>query len=106
VLRDTLSSHGDGGIPGASAPSIASCLSESDLIFPVVSVCFFPRSWDPMVEEAALGITIAAPCCSCQEEIYSRRGGVAGQHTFDCYVPMFEQAPPSRRHLDSKNIQK
>jgi hypothetical protein len=35
--------------------------SESDLIFPIVSVCFFPRSWDPMVEEAALGIIIASP---------------------------------------------
>jgi hypothetical protein len=30
---------------------------------------FIPRSWDPVIEEAALGTTVAAPGRSCQEEI-------------------------------------
>jgi hypothetical protein len=32
------------------------CLS----LISVSSVCFTPRSWDPMVEEAALGATVGA----------------------------------------------
>jgi hypothetical protein len=69
VPRGTLSSLGDGGTTGAPTPSIASRFSEPDLILPIVSVCFIPRSWDPVVEEATLGTTITAPGHSCQEEI-------------------------------------
>jgi hypothetical protein len=67
--RDTLSSLGDEGTPDTSAPSIVSRFSDPNPVLPVVSVCFIPRSWDPMVEEAALGTIIAAPDRSCLEEI-------------------------------------
>jgi hypothetical protein len=65
----TLPSFGDGGTFGTPAPSVASRFPEPDLVFPVASVYFIPRLWDPMVEEAALETTIAAPGRSCQEEI-------------------------------------
>jgi hypothetical protein len=67
--RDTFVSLGDGGTPGTPAPSIASRFPKPDLVFPVESVCSIPRLWDPMVEEATLGTTIATPGCSFQEEI-------------------------------------
>jgi hypothetical protein len=69
VSRGTLPSLGDIGTPGAPAPSVASHFFKLDLFLPIVSVCFIPRSLDPMVEEVALGTTIAAPSHSCQEEI-------------------------------------
>jgi hypothetical protein len=69
VPRGTLSSLGDKGTPGTSTPSVVSRFSDPDPVLPVVSVCFIPRSWDPMVEEAALGTIIAAPGRSCLEEI-------------------------------------
>jgi hypothetical protein len=49
VPHDTHPSLGDGGTPGAPALSVASRFSEPDLELPVVSMCFIPRSWDPMV---------------------------------------------------------
>jgi hypothetical protein len=49
----------------SKAPELASSdaisFLKSDLIFPMASVCFIPRSWDPMVEEAALGASIWDP---------------------------------------------
>jgi hypothetical protein len=69
ALRGTLLPHGDRGTPSALAPSVANCFPEADHIFPIASVCFIPRSWDPMIEEAALGTTVVAPGHSCQEEI-------------------------------------
>jgi hypothetical protein len=66
----TFPSLGDGGTSGALAPStfVASDFPELDLIS-VSSVCFTPRSWDPMVEEAALGATVGAPFHSYREEV-------------------------------------
>jgi hypothetical protein len=69
VPRGTLPSLRDGGTPGTPAPSIASRYFEPNLVLPIASVCFIPRLWDPVVEEATLGTTIAAPGHSCQEEI-------------------------------------
>jgi hypothetical protein len=67
--RDTLSSLAGGGNPGTLAPSIASHFLEPDLILPMDSMCSIPCFWDPMIEEAALGTTIAAPGHSFYEEI-------------------------------------
>jgi hypothetical protein len=69
ALRDTLPSLGDGGTPGAPAPSVASCFPKPGLVFPVKSVCSIPRPWDPMVDEVVLGTIIAVPGRSFQEEI-------------------------------------
>jgi hypothetical protein len=64
--RDTLPSLGDEGTP---TPSAANRFPEPDLVFLVASVCFISRSWNPMIEEATLGIIIVALGHSCQEEI-------------------------------------
>jgi hypothetical protein len=70
ALRGTFSSLGDGGTFCALTPTTfaASDFPEPDLIS-VSSVCFTPRSWDPMVEEAALGATVGAPFHTYQEEV-------------------------------------
>jgi hypothetical protein len=58
--RGTLPSPGDvGTFDGqVSAPFVFGGFLEPDLAFPVASVCSIPRSWDPMVEEAAMGAII------------------------------------------------
>jgi hypothetical protein len=67
--RDTLSSLGDKDTPSTQACSVASCFPEPDHSFPVASMYFIPRSWDLVIEEAALGTTVVASGRSCQEEI-------------------------------------
>jgi hypothetical protein len=69
ALCNTLLSLGDGGTPGAPAPSVACRFLKPDTIFPVESMCSIPRSWDPMVEETAFGTTIVALGHSFQEEM-------------------------------------
>jgi hypothetical protein len=70
---DTLSSLGDKDTSSAleSSLSNASSFLEFDHIFFVSSVYSFPRSCDPMVEEAALGASVGTPCRSCNEEVVS-----------------------------------
>jgi hypothetical protein len=46
----------------------ASSFFEPNLVLPVSSVCFIPRSWDPMVEDVALGASVGALFHSCQED--------------------------------------
>jgi hypothetical protein len=70
---DTLPSLGDKDTSSAleSSLSNASSFLEFDHIFFVSSVYSFPRSCDPMVEEAALGASVGTPCRSCNEEVVS-----------------------------------
>jgi hypothetical protein len=70
TLCGTFSSLEDEGTSRALAPATfaASEFPEPDLIS-VSSVCFTPRSWDPMVEETALGATVGALFHSYQEEV-------------------------------------
>jgi hypothetical protein len=39
------------------------------LPFPIASTCFISRSWDPIVDEAAMGATVDVPLHSCLEKV-------------------------------------
>jgi hypothetical protein len=67
----TLPSLGDGDTFAALAPtpSVASSFFEPDFFSPAPSICFIPLSWDPVIEEAALGATIDVLFGSSQEEV-------------------------------------
>jgi hypothetical protein len=69
ALCGTLPSLGDGDGLASSTPSITCGFPEPDLAFPIASTCFISRSWDPIVDEAAMGATVDVPLHSCLEKV-------------------------------------
>jgi hypothetical protein len=69
ALRGTLPSLEDGDGLVSLAHFVICGFPEPDLAFPIASACFIPRSWDPMVDEAAMGKTVDVPLHSCLEKV-------------------------------------
>jgi hypothetical protein len=95
-MRNTLTSLGVGDTFGALAltPSVTSGFPEPDLTFLVASVSLFLRSWDPMVEEAAMEATVDMSVRSCQEKVAGMVEKLANQPS-NAMVPCLDNFPHS-----------